>query len=429
MTDDLDILAAIRDLRASPSTNFRPFRQFVLRSCLAKIAHRLDADQYQFRRPLEEILGDWRLLPGETFEPKQVLVPEPHRQSLLNRPASMIGNYCQWTPETAPQWIHLHRLYLVLAKTSVRNCRIRTVSNVGPVTPKIDGLRLSSLDTALSLLLVIMALPLGDVFDLPSMHMLLSSDRIRSAPDDVDDKDTPGLPGVNISGSVPRYLGNAVAWHRATQYVHKDAPMDPILEPAIVKALHALGIEEPNRRATLMQQVKDKLKAKTCFTSTLRCEASLMGLIIYRRRCGAAPELPDESNGARLATLPTIGVGKKCCWCCARLAKRLHLTHPEIIFDIPRSHGQIFPWALPPVGVTVDDALALESELVHELDRVVLSVVQNIGFPAMRSQMSSPSGSISSTASDLPDTTEVKVGLDSELDDIENNFATRRLRG
>ncbi|KAF9507364.1 hypothetical protein BS47DRAFT_1351781 [Hydnum rufescens UP504] len=455
-----DLLAAIRDLRTSPSSNFVPFRRFVLRSCLANIGHRLDADQYLFPRALEDILGDWRPLPDETFEPKQVLVAQPYRQSLLDRQAPIIGNYCQWTPETAPQWIHLLRLYLVFAKTSVR--RICTVSNTGGLTTKIDDIRLSYLDKALSLLLVIMALPLGDVFGLSSMRMLLSGQRdFPSAPDDVDDEDAPELPGADISRAALRYLGNVVAWHRATHYVRKGvrkhmgeisltmvltpasvshrayAPIDLIVEPAIVKALRAWGIKDTGLRASIIQMVKDKLEGKMRFTNAVHCEASLMGLIASSI-VDVGP-LPDyltkatvQSTFKRLATeigLATIGVGRKCCWCCAWLAKRLHLAHPEITFDIPQSHGQIFPWALPPVGVTVEDALALESELSGVLDRVMISVVQKICISIMRTQMSPPSGSISSPiASDLPEAPEVGAALHTVLDGLESKLAAKRLQ-
>ncbi|KAF9505023.1 hypothetical protein BS47DRAFT_596474 [Hydnum rufescens UP504] len=243
---------------------------------------------------------------------------------------------------------------------------------------------------------------------------------------DVDDEDPRELPDRDIAGSVLRYLGNVVAWRRAILYVYRGvqkhmgdisltlvltpapvsrracAPVNPIVARAILKAFDSLGIEDPHRRSLLTETVNNKLPTQTAFTGTVHCEASLMGLIISSVvDVGPLPNyLTKETvegafKGLTTETgFATIGVGKKCCWCCAWLAKRLHIAHPEIKFDIPRSHGQMYPWALPPVGVTVEDALALEGELEGILDRVVRRVVEEISISNALSQTSTTLDSI-----------------------------------
>jgi hypothetical protein len=57
-------------------------------------------------------------------------------------------------------------------------------------------------------------------------------------------------------------------------------------------------------------------------------------------------------------TNPAIAAGKKCCWCCAKLSE---LMNPTIL--IPGSHGTIYPWCPPRIGVSLGILEALESEL------------------------------------------------------------------
>ncbi|KAF9505016.1 hypothetical protein BS47DRAFT_596301 [Hydnum rufescens UP504] len=333
--------------------------------------------------------------------------------------APMIGDHCEWSPKTAPWWIRMLCRTLEFLKTAV------------------------SVDQGLSKLMLLLKLPLRDVFELYSMRILLSGpgpypasnpDSAPGSPSDhvddnvdIDDEDPRELPDRDIPGSALRYLGNVVAWRRAILYVYRGvqkhmgdisltlvltpapvsrracAPMNPIVARAILKAFDSLGIEDPHRRSLLTETVNNKLPTQTAFTGTVHCEASLMGLIVSSVvDVGPLPNYLTketvESTFKRLTTetgFVTIGVGKKCCWCCAWLAKRLHIAHPEIKFDIPRSHGQMYPWALPPVGVTVEDALALEGELEGILDRVVRRVVEETSISNALTNTSSTLGSIS----------------------------------
>jgi hypothetical protein len=351
-----DLLAGIRDLRAFPSTNFDLFRQFVLRSCLAKIGHRLASDKYLLPRPLDEILHGWKLFPNETFMSKQILVPESLRQPLVELGVPVIGDWCQWSPETASRWIEILREMLGFAKSAVRDCRIRTRSDVGPSSVKIDDRAVDLADTALSLLMFIVTLPLRDVFDLDSMRVRLSghdlASDVYSAPGKpewfrlwlnvphggrdvgiVDDEDAPKLPEENISTSVLRYLDNAVAWHCAAQYVyegvrkhmgeisltmvhtpvpvshHACAPAEPFVERAILKAFANLNIGDLEYRASLTQKIKGELRDRTSCTGTVHCEASLMRLIVSSVvDAGSRPDYLTDAGAFKVVLFPSAGL-------------------------------------------------------------------------------------------------------------------------
>lgn len=74
---------------------------------------------------------------------------------------------------------------------------------------------------------------------------------------------------------------------------------------------------------------------------------------------------PQSSSG----TKRVIGVSRKCCWCCARLASHVASREGKT-FILPGSHGQIFPWALPS-GIPLEVADALEADLQSVLSEVL----------------------------------------------------------
>jgi hypothetical protein len=141
---------------------------------LAKIAHRLDADQYLFPQGLELVLHDWKPLPNETFKPKQVNL------FLTGRPQSS-KRIVNGVPKLPPSGFTCLAFTYVSPKPPFTIVEF-ALSDTGSLITKIDGCWLGRLDTALSLLLVIMALPLDNVFNLPSMRAhLLCQDDFRSA--------------------------------------------------------------------------------------------------------------------------------------------------------------------------------------------------------------------------------------------------------
>lgn len=60
-----------------------------------------------------------------------------------------------------------------------------------------------------------------------------------------------------------------------------------------------------------------------------------------------------------------IAVGKKCCWCCNRLGSRLG------DIKLPGSHGVLYSWTPPRVGVDITVLRALEDDLWTELKAAV----------------------------------------------------------
>jgi hypothetical protein len=60
-----------------------------------------------------------------------------------------------------------------------------------------------------------------------------------------------------------------------------------------------------------------------------------------------------------------IGVGKKCCWCCSTLGTILQDEYVSI--ERPGSHGIVYPWSPPRVGLDVSVLRKLEDRLWDEL--------------------------------------------------------------
>ena len=66
-----------------------------------------------------------------------------------------------------------------------------------------------------------------------------------------------------------------------------------------------------------------------------------------------------------------IAVSKMCCWCCDWLGKNL-----ESQFTLPGTHGVMYPWDPPNVGVSESVLKKLEGELWDQLYEVVLKSVE-----------------------------------------------------
>ena len=65
-----------------------------------------------------------------------------------------------------------------------------------------------------------------------------------------------------------------------------------------------------------------------------------------------------------------IAVSKKCCWCYNWLSQNL-----ESKFTLPGTHGVIYPWDPPKVGVSETVLKRLEDKLWEKLYAKVLSFV------------------------------------------------------
>lgn len=65
------------------------------------------------------------------------------------------------------------------------------------------------------------------------------------------------------------------------------------------------------------------------------------------------------------------------------------LNSRDIHFSLPGSHGQIFPWALPSIGISYEVACSLEDKLQKQLSLAIQKKMDKLkGIPD--SQTSSP---------------------------------------
>jgi hypothetical protein len=160
------------------------------------------------------------------------------------------------------------------------------------------------------------------------------------------------------------------------------------------------------------------------YTGTTHAEATLMGLLTYfsesnpssradywnalQRDSKVAQRMevligPVSSTlnlfissvltGAALQTIGTadkvIGVGKKCCWCCSTLGSILS-QDKHVSIKLPGSHGIMYPWIPPRVGLDVSVLEILEERLWAELHKAI----EKGGFGVPLSRQSSGSSSV-----------------------------------
>jgi hypothetical protein len=224
-----------------------------------------------------------------------------------------------------------------------------------------------------------------------------------------------------------RYLGNAVAWITATDFIFSNrcirltqrlrlylAITAPPLGPKAMADTLAIFTDVFNKslenQKNLSKQHKSivrswseefaqKLPKSGEFRGKAHCEASLMGAIVqyngqantersmqntelpgifhvscqmsYTAYCQSPLFSKSTSNKPR-----AIGVATKCCWCCNMLATLLNST--GIRFSLPGSHGRIFPWALPSIGISYKVACSLENELRKQLSLAIQKRVDKL---------------------------------------------------
>jgi len=185
------------------------------------------------------------------------------------------------------------------------------------------------------------------------------------------------------------------------------------VDHGITYMLNKLGLDPQSETAKLLVEEFKGRVLPVKFCGTVHCEASLMGMIIACKD-NMAP-LPDGVKRKELEALKkvvmddgvsAIGVGKKCCWCCASFAGILRVAHPRISFQVPASHGLLFPWALPTIGISLPVAESMENALKELWCREVGRYAEDFSRSlrkGIQSAMGSPAGSITYHAPDLFD--------------------------
>ncbi|KAF8414845.1 hypothetical protein L210DRAFT_852298 [Boletus edulis BED1] len=229
-------------------------------------------------------------------------------------------------------------------------------------------------------------------------------------------------PGETQGQQVYRYLRTIVAWHTAVRSLTEDAAIAQVL-----RNLQIGLVEVPPSSSTVLTlpQVSEALLARfpdmrkfgeddllttlttrysNKFTGCVHAEAALMGLVNYygaqltRTGQGAeteienAQQLRDLIQPVAEAGNAVIAVSKKCCWCCDWLG-----GHLDAQFQLPGTHGLMFPWDPPVVGVDVSVLKTLEAKLWEELHRVVSSELQELLY----SRHSSASSSFEGTTTEM----------------------------
>ena len=225
--------------------------------------------------------------------------------------------------------------------------------------------------------------------------------------------------------------------------VAKTLPFQPVVERAISKIVQ--GLSEDMRIArreelerALLQRLKATLKSPNTppqsldavfrqmrFTGSVHCEATLMGLVAnatqspspaasseidYKVGWGALSPCCPLTRGFSSQILVDknkvcrIGVGKKSCWCCNRLAELLETPH--IRFLSSGTHGIVFPWVLPATGIPAGVGQGLEEELQAHFEHVLGSLA---GVSISQSQTSSPARSDPGEGTELGDELEALV--------------------
>ncbi|KAF8967436.1 hypothetical protein BDZ97DRAFT_1728058 [Flammula alnicola] len=186
---------------------------------------------------------------------------------------------------------------------------------------------------------------------------------------------------------VLRYLESIVAWHAAIMsFYHGNFrfQVPERLDIGLVevprgddKIMSGKEISEeffrrypaatPEARATTQDTLQKFYPSR--FTGNIHAEATLMGLlnccsprsrfVKYDIRIQNEDLLEKFIGPATFAK--AIASSQKCCWCCNRLGNRL------TDIRLPRSHGLIYAWSPPLVGIDISILRELENELWREL--------------------------------------------------------------
>ncbi|KAF9508254.1 hypothetical protein BS47DRAFT_1350567 [Hydnum rufescens UP504] len=399
------------------------FGMFIFRSCLPEITHRLAGDVYVFDRPVEDILNGWSPTePNDVLTPKRVHLKSDYpilRSLLANILVAGTDNQYEWSIGTASVWIAALCRVIKEPKTRLGYALGRLIL------------------TSSSLHFLSFGIPIRQLLSLNSIQVALNRARkyfvdYSTAPD--DGAEMAPERGEDASSMFLRYLRSAVAWVSAMNYIFhgvkssrtfKDitlnfamtplaspnecAPEGPFVDGAVTYMLKKLGSGAQSEKAKELIEEFKKTVLPVAFRGTVHCEASLMGMIVACKDSTIPlptgvrrEELEVFKNVVTDNGVGVIGVGKKCCWCCSQLAEQLNIAHPHISLQVPASHGLVFPWALPSIGISLAIAESLETALKEVWHQQVGKFAEEFDKRSggIQSGMSSPSDSISEAALD-----------------------------
>ncbi|KZV73138.1 hypothetical protein PENSPDRAFT_319905 [Peniophora sp. CONT] len=199
--------------------------------------------------------------------------------------------------------------------------------------------------------------------------------------------DTPNHGGILVF----KFLQALVMPHRALTYLSANASSFqnprvtfvrfPTLSEDMRKYPHA-QIEEIKKEPGVgthactwaEDRVATYLAVNRHFLGNVHAEAAVMAL-----SC-----LDSENLVKRVTKLP-IGVSKKCCWTCWKLSQSLQSRDTRQTFDLADSHGKIYAWDPPEIGIPTAVLRDLSESLMQEV-----RVAAALDAEERESQASSP---------------------------------------
>jgi hypothetical protein len=222
----------------------------------------------------------------------------------------------------------------------------------------------------------------------------------------IDDVELRLEPNESPESGVYRYLEGVVAWAVALHQLLKP-DLAKIFKATSASVVFVTGfrsdvmstddivsglLERYPNAESFMQTSKPYLESKvpSFFHGAIHAEATLMGLISYlnpnheHNVYGRDAEILNEDSFnlesfwpvcclffvpihnqhiyfQALAKKPAIATGNKCCWCCQKISQ---LIGP---ISIPGSHGVIYPWCPPQIGISLATLEVLETKLWERL--------------------------------------------------------------
>ncbi|KIM55298.1 hypothetical protein SCLCIDRAFT_307910 [Scleroderma citrinum Foug A] len=216
--------------------------------------------------------------------------------------------------------------------------------------------------------------------------------------------------GGSTGVRVLRYLWTVVAWHAAVYTLCNNKALPELLKdieidliqmprsPSSVLTLPEISEEFFKRfplmirkRQVVLKTLERPYSKKRCHSDNMlfdfvHSEAALMGLLNYYKHHSAQAGQDVEFWEQRMQQIvqplveageAVIAISEECCWCCDWLSK-----NSESQFTLPGTHGMIYPWDPPKVGVSELVLKKLEGELWNQLyEAVMASLARSISPP------------------------------------------------
>ncbi|EDR06078.1 uncharacterized protein LACBIDRAFT_294726 [Laccaria bicolor S238N-H82] len=415
-----DVWAAIDSYDPNVKGQFRSFCLFIVRRCFRKLSKRVFQDKGCWDVSVSQKIFDWTPLSQELDDvrwierPQWALVdfPPDVLDGLRERTIGIHGRpVTQWefSNATLRSWAWL--LAYILQQLEFTTSWTKLAREKGETDKETRGLNdihnwcyclhayvhwkegiVKTLLTRTSL---------AHAFDLPAPLNRRgdAEPEMRREPDESDGQqdelaEMRREPNESDGQQVLRHLQAIVAWHAAAQSLldKNRRQIAPTLRVGLVEVtprhpdlmtvedfVKEFFLKRPassSEARTSIENIIRKNYTMATFTGTTHAEATLMGLLKYFSPGSPSVNYGNQIEDATLRLLKefiepatfekAIAVGKKCCWCCDRLGSLL-----DIDIKLPGSHGVLFAWTPPRVGVEVTILQQLEKELWDEMSAAV----------------------------------------------------------